>query len=336
MRIRIAVAALLFSAVGLANNVGATSFDCSKASTYSEIQICNSPELQLQDEKLNSAYVQSLGRSGDKAALRSEQRAWVKQRDMCSTTECVARAMELRIDALSDVSVLKPSPSPSPSAAAKVNSIQSPSAPKAAVDASATAPTSSTPVATDQSAAKVRPQPGTAQQATPRSEAIDVKTLKIGSFVMAVLLLICIWLHSRGSMVIYSCYTDALWTTMTPFLSVGAYFIAHSWLELSTDTSVITAVVVAGLMSLQIIIQTFRSNGFSLFFLLALYAKLVLLSIYFLSMGALILGGGRTASDRRRRRNWALGSSVLFAALTSWMCRNRQFSHIDDYIAGRT
>lgn len=328
MRLNTAILGVaLAAATAFSSTAGATSFDCNKASTYSEIQICNSPQLQIQDEQLNSAYVQALAKAADKGALRSEQRNWVKQRDMCSTVDCVERAMELRTKSLLDTVAPKPAVTP--------KSATAPVAPSAKSDTQELQTSSITSIQAVQPSVQSnpRPQAETSQEAKAQ---VDAKTLKIGSFVMAVLLLICIWLHSRGSMVIYSCYTDALWTTMTPFLSVGSYLIAKSWLEFSTDISLITAAAVAGLMSLQIIIQTFRSNGFSLFFLLALYAKLVLFAIYFLSMGALILGGGRTASARRRRRNWALAGSVLFAVLTSWMCRNRQFSHIDDYIAGRT
>lgn len=312
----------------IAVDAGATSFDCAKASTYSEVQICSSQSLQALDEQLNSAYVQALGKAADKTALRAEQRDWIKHRDQCATPECISQAIESRSRALSDVRVPLPAPQP------KV-------APSNVHPTPKTPPKVAAPLLDVGTGEAQRPSPPRAQVDPPKGsgsagEAIDTRTLKIGSFVMAVLLLICIWLHSRGSMVIYSCYTDALWTSLTPFLSIGSYFVAKTWLELSTNVSLITAAVVAGLMSLQIIIQTFRSNGFSLFFLLALYAKIILFSIYFLSMAALIFGGGRTASDRRRRRNWALAGSVLFVALTGWMCRTRQFSHIDDYIAGRT
>ncbi|MGP4958349.1 lysozyme inhibitor LprI family protein [Pseudomonas helleri] len=305
---------------------GATSFDCKKAVTFSELQICGSQSLQLQDEKLNTAYVQALGNSADKTRLRSEQRAWIKQRDLCESLECVSQSLEGRIKVLTDSSGPQP-----PTSIPMASSIQSQPSTKNAHQIS--------PILGGSTETKRALQPSVNPE-SPRgagssTETIDTRTLKIGAVGMAFLLLICIWLHSRGSMVIYSCYTDALWTILTPFVSVGSYFLA-SWLEFSQSTSFITAAVVAGLMSLQIIIQTFRSNGFSLFFLLALYAKIILFSIYFLSIGALILGGGRTASDRRRRRNWALAGSVLFAVLTGWMCRNRQFSHIDDYIAGRT
>lgn len=122
---------------------------------------------------------------------------------------------------------------------------------------------------------------------------------------------------------------------MTPFFACAAYFTCL-WLELPTQTAQISAAVVFGLMLLQVIIQTFRHNGFSIFFLLALYAKLLLFTIYFLSMAVLIFGGARTAAQRRRQRNLALGGSALFALLTGWMTRNRSFSHIDDYLAGRT
>ncbi|WP_228754907.1 hypothetical protein [Pseudomonas aeruginosa] len=135
-------------------------------------------------------------------------------------------------------------------------------------------------------------------------------------------------------MTIYQDYTDALWTTMTPILGVGAYFLVK-WLEFSSEIAAWSALLLLALMSVQILIQTYRSNGPSLYFLLSLYAKVVLFTLYLLLMGLLLLGG-TTKADRRRRRGWAIAASALFAFFTAWMCRNRQFSHIDDYLAGRT
>lgn len=182
-------------------------------------------------------------------------------------------------------------------------------------------------------AAKSRP---VATATLPAADPHAMRPAKIALLVMAILLVVCIWLHSRGSMTIYSCYTDALWTAMTPLLAGVAYLIAGPWLELPTPTAQIAAAAVFGLMLVQVVIQTLRHNGFSLFFVLALYAKLVLFTLYFLCMAVLIFGGGRTAVQRRRQRNLALGGSVLFALLTGWMTRNRRFSHIDDYLAGRS
>lgn len=98
----------------------------------------------------------------------------------------------------------------------------------------------------------------------------------------------------------------------------------------------LAAAAILGLMLLQVVIQTVRHNGFSIFFLLALYAKLLLFTVYFLCMVVLIFSGARTPAQKRRQRNLALGTSVLFALLTGWMTRTRNFSHIDDYIAGRS
>ena len=311
----------------------ATSFDCAKASTYAEIQICKSAQLQLQDERINSAYVKALASAQDKPSIRNEQRTWLKTRDQCTTVDCVSDAMEARVAVLDASTRRQEQPKP------------------------LTKPATATAVATQQTKSVAEPAPRQTQEPSSADSKLSAgqtrettssatkqspedphawRPIKIGLLAMGLLLIVCIWLHSRGTMVIYSCYTDALWTTMTPFLACAAYFTAKSWLELSTQTAQISAAVVFGLMLLQVIIQTFRHNGFSVFFLLAIYAKLILFSVYFLCMAVLIFGGAKTAAQRRKQRNLALGGSVLFALLTGWMTKTRSFSHIDDYIAGRT
>ena len=160
--------------------------------------------------------------------------------------------------------------------------------------------------------------------------------LKIGLFCMAVLLLICIWLHRRGSMTIYQDYTDALFTSLTPILGVGSYFLFSAWLEIPKNYSIIAACVLGGLMSCQVIVQTYRNNGISLFFLLSLFAKVTLLTFYFLLMVFVLFGGGRTKAAARNRNRLVILATTVFVFLSGWMCRNRQFSSIDDYIAGRT
>lgn len=324
-RLNTGLLCILLSAMGLMSTFAhATSFDCTKASTFAEIQICNTPHLERLDEKLNSAYVAGLTSSQRKDQYRADQRAWLKHRDTCATQACVKETMEARLNALDTTPARK--------------------VPQVATESTRTTqtqhqPATSTPAVT----ASQKPQTSTASNQQPSATSTnavdgspDWRPFKIAILVMSLLLVVCIWLHSRGSMTIYSCYTDALWTTMTPFLAATTYFIASAWLELSTQTAQIAAAVVFGLMLLQIVIQTFRHNGFSIFFLLALYAKLLLFTIYFLCMAVLIFSGARTAAQKRRQRNLALGGSVLFALLTGWMTRTRSFSHIDDYIAGRS
>lgn len=163
----------------ICGSANAVSFDCNNVSTLAEIKICDSSQLQLQDEILNSAYIQALGLAGDKTAMRAEQRAWLKQRDKCSTVECLSSAMELRTRYLS-----------------KAGTYQ--------------ALTLTEPTSSDANQDKARPIANPAGGKHAAVGSLDTKALKIGSFVMVVLLLVCIWLHSRGSMVIYSCYTDAM------------------------------------------------------------------------------------------------------------------------------
>lgn len=311
----------------------ATSFDCAKASSFAEIQICKSTQLQLQDERIHSAYVEALSSSGDKLSMRTEQRTWLKTRDQCATADCVSEAMEARLSVLNrSARSQEPTRPPAKPLATQATTVQQ------TISEAVPAPRLTQGHSSDVSKGLFVQGRDTTSGVTKQSpqDPHAWRTVKIALLVMGLLLIICIWLHSRGSMVIYSCFTDALWTTLTPILACATYFTARSWLELSTQTAQISAAVVFGLMLLQVIIQTFRHNGFSVFFLLALYAKLLLFSVYFVCMAALIFGGAKTAARRRKQRNLVLGGSVLFALLTGWMTKTRSFSHIDDYIAGRT
>lgn len=303
----------------------ATSFDCTKASTFAENQICSNAHLEHLDEQLNSAYVAGLASSKSKNQYRTEQREWLKHRDACVTQACVNEAMVTRLKDLDATPVSRPA---AQAATEAPKTRQKQSQPAVIPAATVSQGPQSTAVSNQQ------PPATTSNNAT--DDSPDWRTVKIAVLIMSLLLVVCIWLHSRGSMTIYSCYTDALWTTLTPFLTAATYFIATAWLELPTQTAQIAAAAVLGLMLLQIVIQTVRHNGFSLFFLLALYAKLLLFTVYFLCMVVLVFSGARTPAQKRRQRNLALGTSVLFALLTGWMTRTRSFSHIDDYIAGRS
>ncbi|HCE5821763.1 TPA: DUF1311 domain-containing protein [Pseudomonas aeruginosa] len=311
------------TAAGL-GSAQATSFDCAKAKTFAEATICSSEPLQRLDEDLNSEYVKTLGRVTEmtKGQVRQAQREWLKRRDSCQTPSCVSVAMTDQIRALALWGTEPNVTGISPKLTAQfqktdIGGDHQAVLPQELVHREATTVHSQSTTPT------TKPDLTTSSQA-----------FKIGVVAMILVLLICIWLHSRGSMTIYQDYTDALWTTMTPILGVGAYFLVK-WLEFSSEIAAWSALLLLALMSVQILIQTYRSNGPSLYFLLSLYAKVVLFTLYLLLMGLLLLGG-TTKADRRRRRGWAIAASALFAFFTAWMCRNRQFSHIDDYLAGRT
>jgi uncharacterized protein len=302
--------AMLLTLVSAHSN--ATSFDCSKAASFAEKSICTDSALSRLDEQLNSEYVRALDVAPNKGQVRQDQRDWLRLRDNCKTTICLTASMTDRLSALSRTKVDQPSSAPTPVAATRLAQAETNVISKAAA-------------------------PPMVKPAAPRSAADDhqaILNLKIGLFVMAMLLLVCIYLHRRGTITIYQDYTDALWTTLTPILGIGAYFVASAWLEIPRNYSIIAACVLGGLMSLQVLIQTYRSNSIW-FFLLSLFAKVILLTFYFLMMALLLCGGARTKSAARRRRGWAVLATTVFVFLSGWMCRNRQFSSIDDYIAGR-
>lgn len=296
----------------------ASSFDCSKAATYAEKSICTDSALSHLDDQLSSEYGRALDSSVNRNQVRLDQHEWLRLRDNCKTKSCLETSMSDRIKALA---VSRPQ-QPNTTAEFDINGVEQsvPVRPQA-------------PVFTAQNADLTKPaQVSKSEQENHQA----VLYLKIALFCMALLLVICIWLHSRGSMTIYQDYTDALFTSLTPILGVGSYFLFSAWLEFPKNYSIVAACVLGGLMSFQVIVQTYRSNGISLFFLLSLFAKVTLLSFYFLLMGLVLFGGGRTKSAARSRRRWAALATTVFVFLSGWMCRNRHFSSIDDYIAGRT
>ena len=72
------VAALLFGAAGAAQ---AASFDCAKARTAPEKQICADKELSRLDDELALAYRDALALTPTRANLVQEQREWLQERD---------------------------------------------------------------------------------------------------------------------------------------------------------------------------------------------------------------------------------------------------------------
>jgi uncharacterized protein len=293
----------------------ASSFDCKRAASYAEKSICSDSALGHLDEQLSSEYGRALDSTANQNQVRFEQRDWLRLRDNCTTKTCLETSMSDRIKALT-VSHTQQANS---TYEIDTNRVEQsvPVRPQA-------------PAVTSQHTDVTKPALSSKSE---KENHQAVLFLKIGLFCMALLLLICIWLHRRGSMTIYQDYTDALFTSLTPILGVGSYFLFSAWLEIPRNYSIIAACVIGALMSFQVIVQTYRNNGISLFFLLSLFAKLTLLTFYFLLMGLVLFGAGRTKKSSRR---WAVLATTVFVFLTGWMCRNRQFSSIDDYIAGRT
>ncbi|OQX11307.1 MAG: hypothetical protein BWK76_19345 [Desulfobulbaceae bacterium A2] len=93
---RCIAALVLFAAV----TVHAAGFDCSKAVTDMERQICADPMLAAMDELLAQVYAQALEASPDRKELVKGQKAWLAIRNSCRDTACLQAAYETRISDL--------------------------------------------------------------------------------------------------------------------------------------------------------------------------------------------------------------------------------------------
>ena len=77
------------------------SFDCAKASSAIEHLICSTPQAADADLRLASAYSAARAKASDPAALKADQRKWMKdERDACSDAECLVKVTEARINKL--------------------------------------------------------------------------------------------------------------------------------------------------------------------------------------------------------------------------------------------
>jgi uncharacterized protein len=109
-------AAALSPAAARAAGAG-PSFDCRKASTAVEHEICRKPYLAAYDRQIAELYPQALGvlDAEDADQLRADQRAWLKVRDECNyqtpanphaTTDvegCLAGTLMFRVNELQKV-----------------------------------------------------------------------------------------------------------------------------------------------------------------------------------------------------------------------------------------
>src|SRR5512142_817260 len=77
----------------------AASFDCARAQSKIERQICADPKLSALDDELAQVYKDALGRVSDPEALKKAQRDWLKKvRSSLETPYAIATAYRARID----------------------------------------------------------------------------------------------------------------------------------------------------------------------------------------------------------------------------------------------
>jgi uncharacterized protein len=97
--------AALFAALGCANAWAANeadkpAFDCARAKNAAERMICADRSLAALDQRLARLYADTLALAFDRERLRASQLAWLRERDKCSTGDCIRTAYEQRIEAI--------------------------------------------------------------------------------------------------------------------------------------------------------------------------------------------------------------------------------------------
>jgi uncharacterized protein len=86
--------------LGLSVNSQAASFNCAKAKSYSEKEVCDSKQLSKLDEDLDKVFKKVLTATSDKASLKTEQADWLKEREACADKSCITDVYQSRIEAL--------------------------------------------------------------------------------------------------------------------------------------------------------------------------------------------------------------------------------------------
>lgn len=100
---------LFLSILLISPNIFAVSFDCSKASSFSEKNVCKNELLGKLDDALSKNYKSMLTADfgGSKDELKQEQRAWLQSLSVCTTESCLIDSYKKRIDETCEYGVIK-------------------------------------------------------------------------------------------------------------------------------------------------------------------------------------------------------------------------------------
>jgi uncharacterized protein len=82
------------------NMTHAVSFDCNKAKTFVEENICSDPELSKLDDDLANIYSANLKKSVYPKILKKQQLKWLSIRNKCHTRPCLKSAYQQQTEVL--------------------------------------------------------------------------------------------------------------------------------------------------------------------------------------------------------------------------------------------
>lgn len=364
-------------AVGLAVAVHApqaeaAGFDCSKASTAVEKAICGDPKLSSLDEELSAIYSRAMSSAVDRDAMKAEQRRWLTQvRNKCVDAMCLEDAYRVRFAELGGFAAppvaaepihtpVAAEPPPAPVASEPAPVAAAVAEPEARQEVPAVQPVPSVvaappayqaPAPTYQAPAPTVTDPqfsGNAGTVPAQTEGLTSLQMKIIGAILLLNAIAAVVLHKKGSLTIYSDYTDATFTSVAPLLALGVYFGA-AFFEAPEQVSKAAGVVTLALMAIFVVKSTFQANRNVPLAIVALVAKLTIIVVYYAGMAFLIFGSGsaRRKGERRdsfeaRQRREARQNKAMMAAftaafvfLTAWVCREDEFSSLGDYVSFR-
>lgn len=99
----------LFAMLSMIGAAHAASFDCDKAGTFVEKEICTNLVLSRLDDALGENYTLMMASdigADTRAAQKAEQKAWLGRRNRCTEYACIENAYRTRIDELCEVPVV--------------------------------------------------------------------------------------------------------------------------------------------------------------------------------------------------------------------------------------
>ncbi len=302
-------------------SVEAVSFDCSRAASFAEKEICRDGYLSGLDDILSKLYQEARGVAGDPIALRAAQRAWVASRDVCSVQKCVDESMSGRITELghfiSDekhrasiaiweaeqarLQMVEAQRQQAQEAErlrresenlARINTVALAQQQESAARSSEARPVSSPLYSVVSQAAstgrQVQPVIAPAAHKGLWERFVDGPAWKYAAIAMLCVLGAAVALHRSGELTVYVNFTDALVTNALPAGGLLAWLLL-SWLELPSPLPELVGMLAVLLAMAFAMFMAFVANDAIWKIALSFVAKLMLVSLFYVLMALLIV-----------------------------------------------
>lgn len=247
------------------------SFDCNNASTNVEKMICSNDELSSADEKLAEAYKAALSVATSKELVKTDQRDWIKTRNVITDASEMLSSYQERIQTLQGGQVVNEQET-SANKSGNINKMEKTSEKSSAV----------------QNPSKVD-QPTSAKESSSASGEYAIMIGIVFLIIIIAMYSIGIKLQQSGSLNIFVDYTDAL-------LTVSSILVPFIFFMFLNKTSTIIFILFVSFISLALIFFPIKSafiyNRTIGMAFLALTIKFFTSFMYLLGIILIISSGG--------------------------------------------